>query len=251
MKLTDNRILITGGATGIGFALAEEFLKRGNTVLVCGRREEKLREAASKAPGLQTKLADISDPNDRKSLAEWGISNGVNILVNNAGMQREIDFTRGIEALEEGDNEVRINLEGTIYLTALFLPYLFEQDNAAILNVSSGLGFVPIAIMPVYCATKAAIHSFTISLRHQLTPAGLKVFEVIPPTVDTDLDRGAREKRGQIDRGISAEDVAAAVIEGMQNDRPEIAIGIAANLVGASKTPAFDTIFQRMNAPRG
>ena len=248
MKLSGNTILITGGATGIGFVLAENFLKRGNQVLVCGRREEKLVEAKRQAPELQTKVADISNPDDRRLLADWAISHGVNFLINNAGMQREIDLTRGIEALDEGDNEVRINLEGMIYLTTLFIPHLLKQKNAAILNVSSGLGFVPIVMMPVYCATKAAIHSFTISLRHQLSPEGISVFEIIPPTVDTELDRGARARRGQAERGIPPQEIVAAVLNGMENDQPEIAIGVAANLVGAIKTPAFDQIFQRMNA---
>jgi uncharacterized oxidoreductase len=247
MKLSNNTILVTGGATGIGFALAEELLKRGNQVLICGRREEKLVEAKRQAPGLQTKAADISNSDDRRLLAEWAIQHGVNILINNAGMQREIDLTRGIEALDQGDNEVRINLEGIIYLTALFVPHLLKQKNSAILNVSSGLGFIPIATMPIYCATKAAIHSFTISLRHQLSPEGISVFEIIPPTVDTDLDRGARAKRGQENRGIQPQEVVAAVMNGMENDQAEIAIGMATNLVGAVKTPAFDQIFQRMN----
>jgi uncharacterized oxidoreductase len=222
-------------------------LKEGNEVLICGRRENKLLEAQKRSPDLKIKVCDISKEEDRKSLADWAISCGVNILINNAGMQREVDFKLGLQALTEGDNEIRCNLEGPIYLTALFISHLLSQKNAAIFNVSSALGFVPIATMPVYCATKAAIHSFTLSLRHQLSPAGIKVFEIIPPTVNTELDRGAREKRGQMDRGIPPEEVVTAVMTGMAEDRLEIAVGMAANLVAGSKTN-FEQIFKSMNA---
>lgn len=247
MTLTGNTILITGGATGIGLDLAKEFLKRGNQVLVCGRREEKLAEAKAQAPGLQTRICDIANADERKALAEWAIANGVNILINNAGMQREIDFTRGLTALTEGDDEIAINFSGTVYLTAILTPHLIKQGNAAILNVSSGLGFIPLTMMPIYCATKAAIHSFTISLRHQLAPTGVKVMEIIPPTVDTELDRGARAKRGQTDRGITVEQLTDEVMKGLEEDRPEIAIGMAANLIAGSKAN-FEAIFQRMNS---
>ena len=102
--------------------------------------------------------------------------------------------------------------------------------------------------MPIYCATKAAIHSFSVSLRHQLASAGIKVFEAIPPIVDTELDRGARSRRGQTDRGIPPEEAATAIFQGMAEDQPEIAIGMAKNLVAASRTANFDQIFQRMNS---
>jgi uncharacterized oxidoreductase len=249
MKLAGNTVLITGGGTGIGFVLAEAFLKEGSIVLVCGRREARLAEAKKRHPALHTRMSDISKEEDRRALGDWAVSHGVNILINNAGMQREVDFTKGLEALSEGDNEVRCNLEGPLYLTALLTPHLLTRHNAAIVNVSSGLGFIPIAAMPIYCATKAALHSFTVSLRHQLSKTEIKVFEVIPPTVDTELDRGARAKRGQTDRGIPAAEVADALMKGMAGDRLEIPVGTAANLVAGSKAN-FDQIFQNMNARR-
>lgn len=249
MKLSGNTILITGGATGIGLAMARAFVGASNKVLISGRRKEKLFAAKALVPELLTKVSDIANPSDRKALAEWAVSEGVNILINNAGIQREIDLARGIAALDEGDNEFRINFEGAVYLTAELMPHLLKQENAAICNVSSGLGFIPIAIMPIYCATKAAIHSFTISQRQQLLPTGIKVFEIIPPTVDTELDRGARAKRGQTDRGISATEVAEAVIQGMSEDKLEIPVGMAANLMDAPKDVA-DQIFRRMNGVR-
>jgi uncharacterized oxidoreductase len=249
MKLTENTVLITGGATGIGFALAEAFLKEGSIVLICGRREARLAEAGNRHPALHTRVSDVSKEEDRRTLADWAVSHNVNILINNAGMQREVDFTRGLPALAEGDNEIRCNLEGPLFLTALLMPHLMSRQNAAIINVSSGLGFIPIARMPVYCATKAALHSFTVSLRHQLSSKGVKVFEVIPPTVDTELDRGARARRGQTDRGIPVQEVADAVVKGLTEDRFEILVGIAANLVAGSRAN-FDQIFQNMNAGR-
>ncbi|MDP4199699.1 MAG: SDR family NAD(P)-dependent oxidoreductase [Bacteroidota bacterium] len=249
MNLSGNTILITGGATGIGLAMARAFVAASNTVLVSGRRDAKLMEAKVAIPELLTKVSDISDASERTSLADWARSEGVNILINNAGIQREIDLKRGIPALDEGDNEFRINFEGAVYLTAGLMPHLLKQQNAAICNVSSGLGFIPIASMPIYCATKAAIHSYTISLRHQLQPTGIKVFEIIPPTVDTELDRGARARRGQTDRGIPAMDVAEAAIKGMSEDKMEIAVGMAANLMSAPKDVA-DQIFRRMNGVR-
>jgi uncharacterized oxidoreductase len=249
MKLAGNTVLITGGATGIGFVLAEAFLKEGSIVLVCGRREARLAEAKKRHPALHTRVSDIAKEEDRRTLGDWAISHNVNILINNAGMQREVDFTRGLPALMEGDNEIRCNLEGPLFLTALLLPHLQSRQNAAIINISSGLGFVPIARMPVYCATKAALHSFTVSLRHQLAGKGIKVFEVIPPTVDTELDRGARAKRGQTDRGIPAQEVADAVMKGLTEDQFEIPVGTAANLVAGSRAN-FDQIFKNMNAGR-
>jgi uncharacterized oxidoreductase len=249
MRMSGNAALITGGGTGIGFCLAQALVNQGNTVLICGRREDKLLDAQRRCPNLKIRVCDIANEEPRKALAEWAMAQGVNLLVNNAGMQREVDFQRGLQALTEGDNEIRCNLEGPIFLTARLIPHLLRQPNAAICNVSSALGFVPLAMMPVYCATKAAMHSFTVSLRHQLSRTGIKVFEIIPPTVNTELDRGARARRGQVDRGIPPEDVAAAVMKAMSEDRLEIAVGMATNLITASKTN-FEQMFQTMNARR-
>ncbi len=247
MKTSGNTVLITGGATGIGFSLAQALSQAGNEVLVCGRREAKLREAQSRLPTLQVNVCDVSTEEGRESLAAWAVSRGANVLVNNAGMQRMVDFTKGLAPLAAGDNEVRCNLEGPIYLTARLVPHLMAQKEAAIFNVSSGLGFVPIAAMPIYCATKAAMHSFSVSLRHQLSSTTVRVFEVIPPTVNTELDRGSRATRGMQDRGIPPEEVAKAVLKAMAEDQPEIPVGMAAGLVNGSRTD-FQQIFDRMNA---
>ncbi len=248
MKISGNTVLITGGGTGIGFCLAEEFVKSGNEVIICGRREEKLKEAKSKLPQIHTKSCDVANPKDRDELFSWVVSNfkGINILVNNAGVQRMIDLKKGIAELAKHENEVDINLASTIQLSAYFIPEFMRRKEAAIINVSSGLAFIPIAIMPIYCATKAAIHSFSISLRHQLKDTPTRVFEIIPPTVDTELDKGTRAQRNMTYRGIQPSEVAVAAMKALANDEFECAVGQAQGLVAASRDN-FDEQFGRMN----
>src|SRR5271157_5356916 len=190
MQTRNNTTLITGGATGIGFALAESFVKLGNEVIICGRRVDKLEDAKRRLPALTIRRCDVSREKDRDDLCAWTEENfeGLNVLVNNAGIQRQVDLTKGIEDLLKNEDEIEINLKAQIYLAAQFVPMFSKHKEAAIVNVSSGLGFVPLTIFPIYSATKAAIHSFTMSLRYQLRGTSIKVFEVIPPTVyDTEL----------------------------------------------------------------
>jgi uncharacterized oxidoreductase len=248
MKINGNTIVITGGATGIGFALAEEFIKADNDVIICGRREAYLKEAKKKLPQLHIKVCDVSKERERKELFHWVSStfNDVNILVNNAGIQRMINLKTGESNRDKDEDEIDVNLKAPIHLCELFIPRFLDRKQAAIVNVTSGLGFCPIAVMPVYCATKAALHSFTVSLRHQLRNTPVKVFEIIPPTVDTDLDKGARDRRGQKDRGISALEVATAVIKALEKDDYEKAIGMAEGIRTAVRNNP-EQIFQRMN----
>ena len=245
MKMSNNTILITGGATGIGLALAEVFLREGNTVLVCGRREQRLAEMKARSPQVHTQVCDVARPEEQQALFEWATGKfpGLNVLVNNAGIQHHIDFTQGISGLPAEDDEIMTNLAAPIRLSALFIPHLSGQAEAAIVNVSSGLGFVPLAFMPVYCATKAALHSFSMSLRHQLRKTPIKVFELIPPTVDTELDHGGR---GDGYRGIPASEVAEATLAGMAKDEFEITVGQSQGLRTASLAEV-EQIFQRMN----
>jgi uncharacterized oxidoreductase len=248
MKLKDNTILITGGGTGIGLALAEILSETGNQVLICGRRVEKLEEARHRLPGIDFMQCDLTHSEDRQALFNWATQNypGLNVLVNNAGIQRQIDLTQGEAELLEGEDEVEINLCAPILLSAMFVPHLMKQETAAIVNVSSGLGFIPIAFMPVYSATKAALHSFSLSLRHQLRNSSVKVFEIIPPTVDTELDKGARGRRGQADRGIPSVEVAQAALQALAADDYELAVGRAEGLRMAARSDP-ETYFRRMN----
>jgi uncharacterized oxidoreductase len=248
MKTSNNTVLITGGATGIGLRLAEEFVKANNDVIICGRREEKLNEAKSKLPQIHTRVCDVSGTKDRESLFNWITTNfrNINVLVNNAGIQRMLELKNGIRELTRTESEIDINLTSTVHLSAYFIPLFIQQKESAIINVSSGLAFIPIAAMPIYCATKAALHSFTISLRHQLKDTSVKVFEIIPPTVDTDLDKGSRTQRNMAYRGIPPSEVASSTMKALANDEFEHAVGQAQNLVAASRSN-FDEQFNRMN----
>ena len=253
MNIHGNTILITGGATGIGYALARVFVREQNTVIVCSRNEEHLRQAKKNLPQLQTRRCDLSQETEIAALYDWVVANfnDVNIVVNNAGIQRMIDFRKGPDDLLkyrvlDGEDEIDINFKAYVYLASYFIPDLLKKREAAIVNVSSGLGFVPMVIVPVYSATKAAIHSFSVSLRHQLRETPIKVFEVIPPTVDTNLDQGARRQRGQSDRGIPPEEVADAVILGIARDQYEIAVGQAQYLRSGAQQN-FDQVFAAMN----
>lgn len=245
--------MITGGATGIGFALAEAFVRAGNEVIVCARTEDNLILAKEKLPQLHTRRCDLSKEKEWTNLHDWVIANfpDANVLVNNAGIQRMIDFRKGTSDLLryrqiDDEDEIEINLRACVYLTAYFVPDLLKKKEAAIVNVSSGLGFMPLVIVPVYSATKAAIHSFSVTLRHQLRNTPVKVFEIIPPTVDTNLDKGARKERGQQDRGIPPDEVAKAVLESIKKDEFEIAVGMAQNLRMAARS-SFEQTFFNMN----
>jgi uncharacterized oxidoreductase len=253
MKISGNTILITGGATGIGLALTEAFITLGNEVIVCSRDEDHLKKAAEKFPGLHTRICDLSRPEGCASMHEWIASSfpDLNVLVNNAGIQRVIDFRKGPEDLlrhraADGMDEIDVNLKAYVYMTAYFVPDLMKKKEAAIVNISSGLGFVPMSMTPVYSATKAAVHSFSVSLRHQLRNTTVKVFEIIPPIVDTDLDKGERKARGQSIRGIPPADVAKASLPAIEADVYEVAIGMAQGLRAGSKNN-FDEIFANMN----
>jgi len=149
-----------------------------------------------------------------------------------------VDLRRGVRDLATGENEIETNLVAPIYLSAYFIPLLVKQKEAAIINVSSGLAFVPIASMPVYCATKAAVHSFTMSLRHQLKDTSIKVFEIVPPMVDTELGKGSVEEKEEEEwnRGIPPVEVAKAAINSLGKDEYEIIVGEAQGLVNGSRT---------------
>lgn len=265
MNISGNNILITGGATGIGLALAERFLKAGSQVTVCGRRESALREAQAKNPGLKIKVCDVGGPDERIKLMEWAKAEkpGFNVLVNNAGIQR-----RGVNLAETEDweaihQEIAINLEAPIHLSRLFAEHLSKQRERAaaspvivtpavvtpaiitqaIINVTSGLAFVPLAMVPVYCATKAALHSLTLSLRHHLAKTPIKVIEIIPPAVNTDLGG-----KGLHDFGVPLDEFSDAVFSRLQGDELEIAYGFAQNSSHASRQE-LDGMLEQMNQP--
>ena len=249
MEIKNNTILITGGATGIGFSLAETLVNAGNTVIICGRREAKLKEAREKLPRIQTKVCDLSKKLERESLFNWVKHNfpDCNVLINNAGIQRMINLTKGTKELLSGENEVEINLVAPIHLSAHFIPLLLKKREAAIINVSSGLGFVPIAAMPVYCATKAAVHLFTVSLRYQLKDSPIKVFEIVPPAVDTELGKGTAEDTDHEYKGIPPSEIARATLAALATNEYEIVVGEAKGLVMGARTNP-EQAFQNINS---
>ncbi|MDA4127700.1 MAG: SDR family NAD(P)-dependent oxidoreductase [Thaumarchaeota archaeon] len=246
MQVRKNTILITGGSTGIGFALAESFVKLGNRVIICGRRADRLEDAKRRLPALSVKQCDVSKEYDRKNMYAWIEENfkELNVLVNNAGIQRRVDFTKGTDDLLKNEDEIEINLKAQIYLAAQFVPMLSKQKDAAIVNVSSGLGFVPLTIFPIYSATKAAIHSFTMSLRYQLRGTSVKVFEVIPPTVyDTELKGEPIENAAWT---VSSSEVAEAVVKGLEEDEFEIAMGPSKKWISSTRNE-LDLTFGNIN----
>jgi len=231
MKTTGNTILITGGTSGIGLAFAEQFLADGNTVIICGRRADRLTKLKAQHHALITRTCDIANENERTELYNWVVTNypAVNVLMNNAGMQLATDLTRPVD-MHKVRMETETNFIAPIHLSSLFAGHLQSKENAAIINISSGLAFVPIAFMPVYCATKAAIHSLTLSLRHQLKDSGVSVYEVIPPSVDTELGHERRSDKTQTHGGIPISEFLAEAMEGLRNGVPEIAVGMSHGL---------------------
>lgn len=222
MITNGNTVLITGGASGIGFALAQRFLQAGNEVIVCGRREEKLKEAKQMFPQLHTRVCDVSDAADRESLCAW-VTNEfgqLNVLVNNAGIQQRVNLLHASADWAYYHQEISANFEGPIHLSMLLLPHLKKQPHATIVNVSSGLAITPAIWAPIYSATKAALHSFSMSLRVQLSETNIGVVEVLPPAVNTDLG-GA----GLHTFGAPLDDFADAVFQGLEAGEMEIGYG--------------------------
>ena len=244
MKFSSNTVLITGGASGIGFALAQRFIQGGSQVIICGRREYKLKEARSKYPQLDFRVCDVAEPTERIALYKWVTETcpDLNILVNNAGIQQRIDLkeTPDWKTLNQ---EVAINLEAPIHLSALFIPHLLKQKHPAIINVTSGLAFVPLANAPVYCATKAALHSFTLSLRHQLSASPIAVIEIIPPAVNTDLGG-----KGLHTFGASLDTFTDAIAEQLKTGSIEATYGFSVESSRATREQ-LEAIFKQMNQP--
>jgi uncharacterized oxidoreductase len=232
MNMTGNTILVTGGASGIGLALAERFLHRGNEVIICGRREEKLQEAKEKFPDLHIRVCDVSDEFDRQLLAEWVTSEfpNLNVLVNNAGIQQRINLWDATADWSYYRQEIAANQEAPIHLSLLFIPHLMTQKHATIINVTSGLAFVPPAWVPIYGATKAAMHSFTVSLRLQLSKNNINVVEVLPPAVNTDLGGIGLHTFGE-----PLDAFADAVFNGFEQGRLEIGYQFSEKVIRASR----------------
>jgi uncharacterized oxidoreductase len=243
MKISGNSVLITGGGTGIGLALTEELVRRGNEVIICGRRRDRLQAAKKRMPDIHVRVCDISVARSRLTLVNWLLSkfNELNLLVNNAGIQRSVDFLKGSRDLAAADQEVATNLTAPMHLSALLIPHLRRKTEAAIVNISSGLAFTPLATVPVYCATKAAMHVLSLCLRHQLRDTSVRVLEVAPPIVATGL-AGTRRRPDDSRHIMSAEAVAAGVLGALERNEQEVALGAA-----ASRRAQREVLFSAIN----
>lgn len=188
VQTSNNVVLITGGSSGIGLALARKFLQENNKVVITGRNQEKLALLKQVFPDILTEVADMSDLEALQRLVNKHPD--VNILINNAGIQYNYDFTDTEITAEQIDIELRTNLIAPLQLIKLILPHLLTKPNAAIINVSSGLGIVPKQSAPVYCSSKAGLHIASKALRWQLETTAIKVYEIVAPLVDTPMTEG-------------------------------------------------------------
>ena len=243
MKLSGNKILITGGASGIGLGLTRRFVEEGNTVVICGRRESVLREAEAKVPGIVSKVADISNAGGRTELYEWITSEhgDTNVLINNAGIQQWMSV-EDEDFYQRAETEIATNIEAPVHLTSLFLK--LETLNT-IMNVTSGLSFAPLAKTPVYSATKAFFHSFTLSLRYNLRQRGIEVIEIIPPAINTDLGG-----KGIHDFAPPVGDFIASIFEQLKEGKTDLTFGLSEKAANAGPDE-LRNIFNNLNPVKG
>ncbi|MBI3232964.1 MAG: SDR family NAD(P)-dependent oxidoreductase [Bacteroidetes bacterium] len=239
MKISNNKILITGVATGIGLGLTERFLKENNTVIICGRRQSALDEAKSKFPNLITKVCDLSNPQERTDLYTWISENhsDLNILINNAGIQNWMSVDDE-DFIERSKIEITTNIEAPIHLCSLFSGL---KSLNTIMNVTSGLSFVPLIKTPIYSATKSFFHSYTLSLRELLKPKGIEVVEIIPPALNTDLGG-----KGLHDQAPPVSDFIHSIFDQLVQGKNELTFGFSESISQASAEDLKKT-FNRMN----
>jgi uncharacterized oxidoreductase len=239
MNLANNKILITGGASGIGLGLTERFIQENNTVIICGRRESVLDEVKAKFPTVITKICDLSDEKERIALYEWIAENhpDLNVLINNAGIQKWVSVTDA-DFYESMKTELSTNIEAPLHLTSLFIQL---KSLTTVMNVTSGLAFSPFAKVPVYSATKAFFRSFTISLRHILKAKNIEVIEIIPPALNTDLG-GV----GLHDAHPSVADFIVSIFEQLKQGKNELTFGTSETRVNAS-VPELKASFEALH----
>ena len=246
MQMRGNTILITGGGSGIGRGLAEAFHAEGNQIIITGRRKDMLDETAAANRGMNTAVVDITDGDAIRSFAERLKSEfpAINVVIHNAGIMRP-EFLKKA-AVADAEAIVTTNLLGPIRLTAALLPHLVKQPHAAIMTVSSGLAFVPMATTPTYCATKAAIHSYTQTLRYQLKDTSVQVLELIPPYVQTEL-MGAHQAKDS--NAMPLKDFITELMNILKTspDATEICVERVKRLRSAEASGKYAEVFKQFN----
>ena len=241
MQFTKRTVLITGGTSGIGFELARQLIARNNVVIVTGRDRDRLDAARRALPGVQTLQSDVSDPEAIDALYRRVTTDypALDTLVNNAGIMRNLNLNARRE-LSDVTREIEINLSGPVRMIQRFLPHLKARPDAMIVNVSSGLAFIPLPLSPVYSATKAALHSFSQSLRVQLAGTSVRVIELAPPGVETPLFRGEFEAEMKGQKAMPADLLVKKAIAAIEAGRVEIRPGLSNLLRIMSRiAPAF------------
>jgi len=252
MKMQGNTVFITGGTSGIGKCLAEVLHERGNQVIITGRRQQRLEEICQRHPGMRYYALDVTSLGAIQAVARKAIAEfpALNVVFNNAGVQMAFNFAPGHPLDDRAlETEVSTNVLGPMRVAAAFLPHLSTRPDAVLVNVSSGLAFVPRARYPVYCATKAAVHTWTLSLRHQLRDSGVKVVELIPPAVVTELGGpGKPVSSSGIHARMSVETFTTETLKELEAGVEEIAVGDAKKLVAATSPEAVKKVFSVVNA---
>ena len=250
MQLAGNTVLVTGGGTGIGRGLAEAFHKAGSTVIIAGRRQQVLDETTAANPGMQSVQLDTGDPASIQRVAPDLLQRfpALNVVLHSAGIMQQERFRNGIP-MDVVDQTIAINVTGVIGLTAALLPHLMQQPHAAILTVTSGLAYVPLALNPTYCATKAFIHSWTQSLRYQMQGLGkpVEVIEVVPPYVQTELT-GPQQKADPM--AMPLDDYlreTIALLEGGNLPAGEVLVDRVKLQRHAEREGRYDTFYKEVN----
>lgn len=245
MKQTENTILVTGGSGGIGAALAQRFHDAGNTVIVTGRRRDALDKTCAGRPGMSAFELDVENPAAIAAFAKHVVSEhpALNVLVNNAGIMRFEALDRARD-LGDAESTITTNLLGPIRMTDALIEHLSGRPDAAIVNVSSGLAFVPLVATPTYSATKAAIHAYTVALREALK-GKVEVIELVPPAVQTELTPGQSTRAGYLPLTDFIDEVMTLFAQ--VPTPPEILVERVSFLRFAERENCFDATLTQLN----
>ena len=253
MKLTKRTILITGGTSGIGREMAEQLLSRDNVVIVTGRDQSRLDQVKRELPSIHVIKSDVSDPIAIESLQAEVIAKfpGLDVLINNAGVMRNLNLNQDL-GLEDLTREIDINLSGPVRMVQQFLPNLKKRKEAVIVMVSSGLAFIPLPVSPIYCATKAALHSYTQSLRVQLSGTNVRAIELAPPATETPLFRAQFQAEMKTQNGMDVSVLVRKALAGIEAGKLEICPGLSSVLKLMSRVAPEFMLGQlvKMSAPK-